>query len=369
MSGEIILETRALTVGYLNKAVVSDISFQLHQGEILTLIGPNGAGKSTILKTITSELPCLSGEILLHGKQILSLTASEIAKQIAVLFTERISTERMTCFDVAAAGRYPYTGLLGLLSETDRAIVRDALQAVGMLSLADRDFRKISDGQRQSIMLARALAQQPDLLLLDEPTSYLDIGRKLDILTFLRSYVKEHQIAVIQSLHELDLAQKFSDLILCINGHHAVEAGTPEEIFQGDRISEIFAIQSGSYNPLFGSAEPIAVSGEPKVFVIGGGGSGIPLYRALYRAGIPFAAGVIHENDLDYPVCSALAAKVISEKPFEPISDDACQQAIRMIKTCETVICSNRTFGPMNAKNKYLCEYAEQCGKRKSTWK
>ena len=359
----ILLEARALSAGYRKRIIVDDISFTLHAGEVLTLIGPNGAGKSTVLKTIANQIDLISGDAVICGKSVQDQTEKELARQISVLLTDRITAERMSCFDVAAAGRYPYTGLLGMLSDQDKQIVQDALKMVGADDLADASFSRISDGQRQSVMLARAIAQEPKVLLLDEPTSYLDISRKLDFLCLLRKLARERGIAVIQSLHELDLAQRFSDKLLCIRDGRAQRFGTPDIIFSGDYITELYSIRNGRYDPLYGTSEPSAYTGQPQVFVIGGGGTAIPVYRKLYRAGIPFATGVIHENDLDYPAAKALAADLITAPSFEPIPDEAFRSACEIMMQCETVICTLEAFGTMNHANQKLRNLAEQINK------
>jgi iron complex transport system ATP-binding protein len=222
------------------------------------------------------------------------MSGHDIAKALSVCLTERITAVKMTCEDVVSTGRYPYTGRLGLLSADDRRIVRKAMELTGTVGLADTDMRCISDGQRQTVMLARAIAQQTDVLILDEPTSFLDINNKLRLLGILKELVRSRNIAVVQTLHELDLAQRFSDKILCIKDGKADRLGTPEEIFSGSYISELYDISCGSFDNLFGTAEAQRREGEPQIFVIGGGGSGLPVYRRLQRQGIPFAAGVIH---------------------------------------------------------------------------
>ena len=357
-----LLETKDLAAGYRKKVIADGICFTVRAGEILTLIGPNGAGKSTVLKTVAAQLESISGEIALCGKPLDSLHEKDIAKQLSILFTARMTAERLTCFDAAAAGRYPYTGMLGLLSEKDRAIVTEALEMTGAAALAEQEFREISDGQRQSVMLARAIAQEPRVLLLDEPTSYLDISRKLELLTLLRRLAKERGIAVVMSLHELDLAQKFSDQVLCISSGRAQRIGTPEEIFRGDYISELYGIRSGRYDPLYGTAEPAPPAGDPQVFVIGGGGTAIPVCRRLFRAGIPFAAGVIHENDLDYPVLAALSTKLITAPPFDPIPEEAFTAARDCMTQCRSVICTVSSFGTLNRQNEALRALAEAAG-------
>ncbi len=360
MSEQKLLYTKSLCAGYGKKIVVNELSFELKQGQILTLIGPNGAGKSTVLKTITGQLSAISGNISLCGKSIDSLSEKDISKQLSILLTDKISTERMTCGDIVSTGRYPYTGRFGILDENDKKIVKDAMAMTDISELYDRDFSRISDGQRQCVMLARAIAQEPSVLLLDEPTSFLDIGRKLQILTVIRKLAAERGIAVIQSLHELDLAQKFSDTLICIKDKRADRIGPPEEIFKSDYISELYDIKDGSYNALYGTAEPAAAKGDIKTFVIGGSGKGIPVYRRLQKQGIPFAAGILHENDVEYPAAKALSALVVTEKAFEPISAENIDRAKQVIKKCNTVICCLDAFGTMNKGNKALLSFAEE---------
>ena len=355
MSGAIV-SAAELSVGYGKKVVVSGLGFEVSRGEILTIIGPNGAGKSTILKTIAAQLPYISGGARINGSDISAMSGHDIAKALSVCLTERITAEKMTCEDVVSTGRYPYTGRLGLLSADDRRIVREAMELTGTVGLADTDMRCISDGQRQTVMLARAIAQQTDVLILDEPTSFLDINNKLRLLGILKELARSRNIAVVQTLHELDLAQRFSDKILCIKDGKADRLGTPEEIFSGDYISTLYSITNGTFEPMFGTAEASRIQGEPQVFVIGGGGSGIPIYRRLQRQGIPFAAGVIHENDVEYNVAKSLASVLISEKAFEPISEKNIALALEVMKKCSEVICCVEEFGTMNNGNKVLLD-------------
>ena len=359
---EKVLSAENLSVGYGKKIIVDGLSFELQKGSILTLIGPNGAGKSTVLKTIMSQLPVISGKVALCGKFLSEFSEKEMSKLMSVLLTDKISAERMTCMDVAATGRYPYTGRFGILGENDRDIVKNAMRLTGVEELEDVDFHRISDGQRQCVMLARAMAQEPKVMLLDEPTSFLDISHKLRLLSLLRELVKNKDMAVIQSLHELDLAQKFSDTIICVKDGRADRIGTPEEIFKDDYIEKLYDIKDGSYNALYGTAEPPAPKGEPRVFVIGGGGAGIPVYRRLQKSGIPFAAGVLHENDVEYGIAKALAAEVVTEKAFEPVSDENIKKAAELMGKCGKVICCTTSFGAMNKGCKTLRDMAENEG-------
>lgn len=354
--------TDQLTVGYDGKPLIREINIQLKKGEILTLIGPNGAGKSTILKSITRQLATISGTVYLDKQLMSQMSNKEVSQKLAVVLTERMRPELMTCEDIVATGRYPYTGTLGILSAEDKVKVKEAMETVHAWDLKDRDFTAISDGQRQRILLARAICQEPEIIVLDEPTSFLDIRHKLELLTILKQMVLDNQLTVIMSLHELDLAQKVSDKVICVHGEYIEKYGAPEEIFTSDYIRNLYGITRGSYNAAFGCVEMEPPKGTPQIFVIGGNGSGIPIYRKLQRQGIPFAAGVLHTNDVDYQVASALAAQVVAEKPFECISQKNYENAAELMKQCQKVICPLKEFGTMNSANKELLNLARKLG-------
>lgn len=359
---EYYVSTDNMAVGYGGKALIENICLHVRRGEILTLIGPNGSGKSTILKSIIRQLNPIRGTVYLDGTAMDRMPEDEIAKHLSVLMTERIHPELMTCRDVVSTGRYPYTGRLGILSREDRNIVDECLELVHAGELAERDFSQISDGQRQRILLARALCQEPEVIVLDEPTSFLDIRHKLELLAILKDMVRKRRLAVIMALHELDLAQKISDYVVCVHSGTIERCGPPEEIFTSDYIMELYETTKGSYNADFGCMELEPVRGAPKIFVIGGGGSGIATYRRLQRSGTPFAAGVLQENDLDYPVARALAARVICERSFEPVSEEAFQQAMDCMAACQQVICCLTSFGTVNEKNRLLMQKAKEMG-------
>lgn len=243
-----VISAENLSVGYAKKRIVGGIDFEVRQGEILTLIGPNGAGKSTILKTLAGYLKKLSGEIKISGVSADRISDSELSRKLSVLLTERIRPELMTCRDVVETGRYPYTGRFGLLTEKDREIVQNAMEAVEIPDFAEADFNSVSDGQRQRVMLARAICQEPEILILDEPTSYLDIRHKITFFEILRRLVSERKMAAVLSVHELDLAEKISDYALCIKGGAVFRAGSPSEIFTEENIREIYDIPPNLYN-------------------------------------------------------------------------------------------------------------------------
>ena len=358
------LYTARLAVGYGGKPLIENICLHVRRGEIMTLIGPNGAGKSTILKTLARQLTPMAGAVYLDKQALGQMAEKELAQRLAIVTTERIDPELMTCRDIVSTGRYPYTGRLGLLRAEDRTIVENALAQVHAGELAELPFAQVSDGQRQRVLLARALCQQPDVILLDEPTSFLDIHHKLELLDILKNLVRQQRLAVVMSLHELDLAQRVSDTVVCVEKSGALRMGPPEQIFTEENIRALYGLTQESYNPLFGCAELPPVQGEPQIFVIGGGGSGIPVYRRLQRMGVPFAAGILHRNDLDYPVARALAAELVEEAAYQPVTAGTLARALAALERCGKAVCTLPAFGPLNEANRLLWEAAKQNGKQ-----
>lgn len=359
---EFYFYTEGLTVGYHGVPLIKDIEIRLKKGEILTLIGPNGAGKTTILRSIIRQLTPLGGVVYLDGSPVQSMSGKELSTKMSVVLTERVRPELMTCEDVVATGRYPYTGKFGILSEVDRRIVKEAMELVHIEELAARDFSHTSDGQKQRVMLARAICQEPDIIVLDEPTSFLDIRYKLEFLSIIQNMSRTRNLSVIMSLHELDLAGRISDKIACISGDKVDRFGTPEEIFTPEYIPQLYQMTTGSYDERTGNLELEAIKGKPEVFVIAGNGSGTAVFRRLQREGIPFAAGILWENDLDYPSAKALAVETVSEKAFCRIQKEKLIRAKQLIDECRQVICALhvQSLGEYNQELRELYEYAEK---------
>lgn len=352
-----------MTVGYDGTPLLRDIEISLKQGEILTLIGPNGAGKSTILKSIIGQLSLLGGTVLFENVCLNELSPKERAKKMAAVLTERISPELMTCREVVSMGRYPYTGHLGILSEEDQGIVRETMELVHVEELAEREFLTLSDGQRQRVLLAKAIAQEPEILVLDEPTSFLDIRYKLEFLSILQEMSRKKKLTVVMSLHELDMAERISDKILCINGTCVERFGTPDQVFVPGYINRLYGITSGSYEERSGRAELPATTGRARVFVLAGNGSGTPVFRRLQREGIPFVTGILWENDQDLPAAEALAVRVFLEPAFQRIDKETFALAKKALDDCERVLCPLSVFGEWNRELEELRAYAEAQGK------
>lgn len=350
--------TADLSVGYNRHVLLDGINIRLERGKILTLIGPNGAGKSTILKTITRQLAPIGGSVLIMDQPIFNIPMKTFARETAVVLTERIHPELMTCAEVVAMGRYPYTDMFGKLTETDKDAVAEALERVHAMDIAEQDFLTLSDGQRQRIMLARAICQEPEIMVLDEPTAYLDIRFKIELLNILQKMARDKGTIVIMSLHEVDLAVKISDELLCINGEKVAAYGTPESIMKNSVIESLYNISSGTYNLLFGSVELPKPEGAPEIFIIGGNGSGTPFYRELQKKGIPFATGILFANDVDCQTADALSDHVVKTPAFEPVQPETVSEAEEILLQCKYVLDPGIPAGSFNRCNAELLQFA-----------
>ncbi len=350
------VSTKNLSVGYHKKTVLEHLTFGVNRGEILTLIGPNGAGKSTVLKSLAKQLGPIAGTVYIDGKNLTGFGREALSKTLAVVFTQRLRTELMTCRDVVSAGRYPYTGRFGILGAADRKKVEEAMALVRISSFADEDFTKISDGQRQRVLLARAICQEPDIILLDEPTSHLDMKHKVEFLSLLQRMAREKRLSVIMSLHELDLAGKVSDKIMCVGTHCVERFGTPREVFEEDYIKALFGVKTGSFDEASCGMELEAPKGDPKVFVLAGAASGQETFRELQRKGVAFATGILYENDMDFPAAKALAAAYVCTGATERIGTERFEQAKALAEKCAYAICCRDRFAPWEPENRELYE-------------
>lgn len=352
-----------MSVGYAQKPLIQEIEIGLEKGEILCLIGPNGAGKSTVLKSIAGQLKLLRGAVYLREEVLSEMKRERLAQKMSVVFTEKLKTEMMTCRDVVATGRYPYTGWFGRLSEKDEQIIEDVMDLIHITDIKGQDFGRISDGQKQRVMLARAICQEPEVVILDEPTSYLDVRYKLEFLSILQEMREKKGLTVIMSLHELELAKRVSDKILCLKGEYVEKYGTPEEIFRAGYVEQLFGIVDGSFDEESSQMELKPPGGKAEIFVIAGGGSGRNVYHRLQRRGKAFATGILYDNDLDYPVAKALSAELIAAKAFEPIEEQTFSQAKKAVDLCGQVICCREKLGSLETANKELLAYAKEKGK------
>ena len=238
-SVEITLQN--LSIGYRSKkkelrVIASAIDAQLPSGELTCLIGSNGVGKSTLLRTLSGFQPPLDGEILLKGKPLSSYSPQEIAKEISVVLTSKLDIAQLSVLDIVGIGRSPYTGFWGTLSSEDKQIAEEAIRQVGIPHLSHRNIQELSDGERQKVMLAKALAQQTSLIILDEPTAFLDFPSKVETLQMLRRLAHEQHKSILLSTHDVELALQLSDRLWLMEPGH-LSIGTPRELSQDGSLS------------------------------------------------------------------------------------------------------------------------------------
>lgn len=237
-----VLKTRRLAVGYRrHPALLSDINLTAEPGEMIALLGINGIGKSTLMRTLARMQPALAGAVEINGTDISRMSQYDLARGVAVVLTERIDVGAMPAYRVVELGRYPYVNWSGLLSDADRAIVGSAISAVGAQHLAQRDIGELSDGERQRIMVARALAQQPSLLLLDEPAAFLDVSARVEMIAMLRQLARSRDVAIILSSHDLELSLRTADTIWLIDHEAHIHIGAPEDLLADGSIAAAFS--------------------------------------------------------------------------------------------------------------------------------
>jgi len=239
------LQTRNLAVGYRTRrarsAVLERMNLTARAGELVCLLGANGSGKSTLLKTLVRLQPALEGRIELAGAALTTLTHMELARRVGVLLTERVLIDSLPAVRVVELGRYAHSGWWGRMTGADRQAVQWAIESVGATQFANRDFSRLSDGERQRVMIARALAQEPSLLVLDEPSAFLDVTARAEVWALLRHLATERHLAIVVSTHDLELALRMASVVWVIMPDRNIAVGTPEDIVAAGVVDAAFA--------------------------------------------------------------------------------------------------------------------------------
>lgn len=275
-SDHTIISTQNLSIGFKARRtksaptlVASDINVALNRGDIVCLLGPNGSGKSTLIRTLTGLHYSLGGEIKLEEKSLDRFTNKQIAKKVSTVLTDRLTIGNLSVYELVAFGRSPYTGWFGSLSTEDEEIIRWAIESTGIEQFVERDVLHLSDGERQKVLIARALAQNTSAILLDEPTAHLDLPNRVEIVRLLRKLAHETQKGILLSTHELDLALKAADTLWLIDREGKVITGTPEDLVLDGTFESVFERKSfdfdrstGSFKLHRPSKEPIYLSGD-----------------------------------------------------------------------------------------------------------
>ncbi len=258
MTDATVLRTEDLSIGYrrVRKApvvIASDLNFSLQPGELVCLLGPNGAGKSTLMRTLARLQPPLSGQIWLDDRLLDDLRPGQLARRLSIVLTDRVDVGAMSGYGLVSLGRHPYTGWTGTLTEQDEQIVQWALHAVGASDLSGRLTVEMSDGERQKVLIARALAQQPRVMLLDEPTAFLDLPRRVEVMDLLRQLASENGQAILLSTHDLDLALRNADRLWLLSADGELFDGAPEDLILNGAFERVFSAEGVTFDRERGS--------------------------------------------------------------------------------------------------------------------
>ena len=235
-----VIKTQNLSIGYNGKPLMTDINVSLNAGDIVALAGPNGAGKTTLFKTLTASIKPVSGEVSLMGRNLSDYSATERASLFSLVLTDKPDDMFLKVLDIVAAGRYPYMGLLARLKDKDREIVMQSLDTVGITALAERNFISLSDGEKQKVMIAKALAQDTPIIFMDEPAAFLDYPSKIELIHLMKRLSREQGKTILFSSHDLELLLRYSDQMWLVAPKKSLKVGSPKELVDNGIIDKYF---------------------------------------------------------------------------------------------------------------------------------
>ena len=349
----------AADVGYVHERVVREVSLAVAAGEVVGLVGPNGAGKSTLLRAVTGDADLLGGSLLLGGRDARSLPPIERARLVGVVPQQVTAAFSVSARDFVAMGRHPHLSRFASLSERDDAVIERAMHLTDTLRLADKPTDALSGGDLQRLALAQALAQEPRVLLLDEPVSHLDLNHRMQILDLTRELADEG-MAVLAVFHDLDLAARYADRVAVVTEGRLGPLGTPADVITTAMLRDVFGVRAVVGTDVVTGAVSVtpvlreqSVAGEPcgRVLVIGGSGVAAPLMRRLVLAGWHVASGALNTGDADQVVAEALRVDYVELPPFAPM--DAVAEALvrERAASADTVVVAEVPFGHGNLGN------------------
>jgi iron complex transport system ATP-binding protein len=355
------LRLENIDVRYDDLTILKDICLEASDGEFIGILGANGSGKTTLIRTIAKVLKPARGVILLNGKDISKIKLRELTKILAVVPQDTSINFDFNVEDVVLMGRTPHLARFQVETQKDLEIAYDAIKLVRCEHLIGRNINEISGGERQKVVIARALAQQPRILLLDEPTAHLDINHQIEIMSLLKK-LADSGLIVIAVIHDLNLASQFCSKILMMKDGRIFAFGKPKDVLTPENIKEVFGIDvivrkhpiTGSYYVLPVKLKDIGA--RDRIHIICGGGSGSRLMLTLRKV----TAGVLNVLDSDWEVANSLGIEIVSEAPFSPITDEAHEKNLRMIDKADLVVLADIPFGYGNLKNLEAAEYASQ---------
>lgn len=352
------IEVSKLDFSYGHREILKQISFQVEQGSFVSIVGPNGSGKSTLLKNISTALKPQKGKVLLKDDDIFGIRPKDLARKMAVVPQDTAIQFPFTVLDTVLMGRMPYQRRFQGESAQDLAIARWAMKLTNTWYLADRPVTDISGGERQRVVVARALTQEPQVVLLDEPTAHLDPQHQLELLELLRSLNQAGRLTVLAVLHDLNLAAQFSDYVLLLHQSRIAAAGVPEEILTPGNIRDVYNIEVIiSPNQLTGRPNIIPVGRsipESKrvkdfhVHLVCGGGTGAQVMDKLVQNGYKVSCGVLNIGDSDWSKARTLGLQLVEEAPFTAVRPETYEKNKYLISQADAVVLLPIPFGTGN---------------------
>lgn len=366
------LSVENLSAGYRGRTVLHNLCFHIPPGITTALIGPNGAGKSTLLRCLAGRMLPLTGRVMLDQKIISRLPDRERARRLGVVPQQCELPVAFSVEEVVALGRGSRTEGWSRSDPGGQEAVERAMALTDVIDLRRRDARTLSGGERQRTILAMVLAQEPDILLLDEATAHLDVNHRREVMQIVERLNRETGMTLLLVSHDLDLAAACCERVLLLKQGRLIADGTTGEVLTPALLSEAYgcdvAVQrlAGGelhVSPAMRSCELAHRGDQLPVHVIGGGGSAEPLMRQLRLAGYSLSAGVLNRQDSDADVARALGIPCALEKPFAPIGDEALQEASEMVRQACAVVLAPAPFGPGNLRNLDLADLARRLGK------
>lgn len=353
-----------LTVRYGERTALRGVSLEVRGREVVAVAGPNGSGKSTLIRTVVTTLPGVSGDVRLNGRPVEQLTPRERAREAAWMPQDEPPGDNVPLEDYVEYGRYAHTSRWRPPGAADQTAVRAALEAVDLTGLAHRGVLELSGGERQRARLARALAQETPVLLLDEPTAHLDVGHQLDILERIRSHAHSRGCAVVLALHDLNLAARFADRVMVLSHGRRRADGVPSDVLSPELLADVWGIEAELRRDarsglpyllprLSGPAGPRAARTPPsfRVHVVGGGGSGGALFRSALDQGWGVSAGVLPLFDTDSELAKELGVPAVVELPFAPITPETLARLDGVLERADAVVVAAFPVGPSNLEN------------------
>lgn len=365
-------EVRNLSYSFGEKKVLKNITFEAADGEFLGLMGPNGSGKTTLLRCMTNYLQTPEERILIDGRALQSMTSAELARTFAVVPQSSSTDFVFSAYDIVMMGRIPHmASRIAGHRKSDVEIVRSAMEKTDTLKFASRPFFALSGGERQRVIIARAIAQQPQGLLLDEPTVYLDINGQLEVMDLIKKLNREEGISVVAVLHDVNLAARYCDRIALLSQGHLEAIGQPKEVLTPEIIQSVYGVDvvvrkdpfTDAVYVMPHSTVPVLHKHGTHVHLLCGGGTGGPVMKALLDQGFAVTAGVLNVLDSDFENANDLHISTVAEVPFAPISESAHGENLRLIGESSAVVVAPFPVGPGNMRNLDAAVLAVRSGK------